>query len=437
MNERELARLMQSLEPDLMDKELREEMKELEIDMESIAKKSRQKLADAQGQPEKKRRRWSRTIAAAAASLVVVAGVGTVYAEEISDFMKSFLGQNTVYSTVRTGAAYYLDAPVSLGGDYRLEKAIFAENSLRIHVTIPKGGERPNTVNVGGKTYEAGGYAIDEDGTLLDLSFYDIPPQQQIEVMVDGEGYLVTLSAGDAVVSGGEILPSEGTAPAFVELGYRMTDKGLQILPAFTDPELRLISIGELETPDAQSRFENRKDDIISSSTGSGAKPLTATGGDGKSYTFTADPNSETPRVLFTSDLPAGQSATLKVPGLVAGYRENMGTFSTTIPANGQRKELSQEIDLGLQKMTLDTITRTSDTTAVLAFTLNTGDEESVRIHEADLFSQDVTSANTSWELEAGRCTMEITFDAGLESADFSVGYPYFYIEGNWELAIQ
>lgn len=93
------------------------------------------------------------------------------------------------------------------------------------------------------------------------------------------------------------------------------------------------------------------------------------------------------PITQFESQVPAGKEIELKIPSLIVGYEQNFANFNIAIPGLNEEKRIDREIDLKLQKIVLQSIKRTSATTAELKFALNTGDKAEVTVLEASLYS--------------------------------------------------
>jgi hypothetical protein len=131
MDEKQMARLISTIDNELFIQELDGVMDEmnLEIDMESIAEKARWKLRKEQQRVKLQRRK---ILAVIAASLVLVLGAGTVYAAEISAFIQSLLGKTGVYSTVVDGSAYYLESPIALEDGHSLTQVVLTEKELAL-----------------------------------------------------------------------------------------------------------------------------------------------------------------------------------------------------------------------------------------------------------------------------------------------------------------
>ncbi|AET67302.1 hypothetical protein Desor_1659 [Desulfosporosinus orientis DSM 765] len=141
------------------------------------------------------------------------------------------------------------------------------------------------------------------------------------------------------------------------------------------------------------------------------------------------------PVTQFESLAPADKEIELKVPSLLVGYEKDFGNFDVAIPGLNEEKRIDREIDLKLQKIVLQSIKRTSATTAELKFALNTGGATEVAVREAMVYSKDVQSGDSIWQDNV--CTMRISFDEKLKNAEFNVSWPCFVVNGNWNLIIK
>ncbi|MGC7873420.1 hypothetical protein ACPUYX_18100 [Desulfosporosinus sp. SYSU MS00001] len=179
--------------------------------------------------------------------------------------------------------------------------------------------------------------------------------------------------------------------------------------------------------------FKN-ENGITSGGTSSNTNPLLGYDKDKKVYTYTRAKNAVgSPVTQFESQVPADQEIDIKIPSLLVGYEKTLGHFEVPIPALNE--ENGQVIDLKLQKITLESIKRTSAATAELKFALKTGNTPGVTVQEADLYSKDVQSGDSIWQ--GDECTMRISFDEKLKGAKFDVNWPTFVINGNWTLKVK
>lgn len=440
MTENQMQALLQNLDNDLLTEELDELMSGMEIDLDSITKKAFTKLNKEQSKMKMKRKR---IYPIAAACLIMAIGASTAYAGEISGFVKSFFNQKVVYSTVADGSAYYLKSPMQLDKGSKLENVIFTKDKLEMNLTYPLKEDKLPEISVttqDGKLYKPGGYSYDND--QLSISFwneakqnYVFTPSQELKLMIGGKSYNIQLTGGASVVGSGEIIPAEKSNIDWVKVGYQKTTKGVQILTSFNDQDLKLESIGEPAQKTVTDTFKN-ENGITSGGTSAMTNPLLGYDKDNHVYTFTQAKNAVgRPITQFESQVPAGKEIDLKIPGLLVGYEKTLGHLEVPIPSLNEEKQIGQVIDLKLQKITLESIKRTSATTAELKFALNTGNTPGVTVREADLYSKDVQSGDSIWQ--GDECTMRINFDEKLKEAKFDVNWPTFVVNGNWTLKIK
>lgn len=426
MDEKTLGQIMSNLDSDLMKGELDAVMGNIDIDIDSISKKAHSKLRKEQKKTMKHRKHIAAIIAA---SLVVVCGVTTVYVSEISNFLKSLANRTGVYSTVVEGTTYYLESPVALGENQSLIQAMFRENVLNIRLVADTKNRPEVRVKVGGKEMEPGGFMGEEDG--MTLAFYDVSPTDKFDLIVAGKSYPITLAGSKSVVDDAEIIQAEPNSIDWVSMGYKKLPEGIQILTTFEDNKIQLRSLVIPEKDKVTQSFAANS----GNSQREEFQPLVGYDKDGKAYEYAYDPNDMgRPLTVFTSDAPANQAVKLQVPGIAVEYKKNV-KLDIPLPAVGKTESASQTIDLGLQKMTLQSVERTSDTTATVRFKLNTGERSDVRVWSASIDSRQATSGELLWE--NGTCTMQVTFKESANSLDVTVSSPSFFIDGNWIMNIQ
>lgn len=424
MNEKEMRGMMRNLDGEFLERELDVVMDGIEVDVESILDKSVAKL-----EKEQKKMKKSRWIPIVAAAVCVVVGTSAAYASEISDFVKSFFDQSTPYSTVVDGTAYYLEAPVKLSAGGTLNAALFASDQLELALDAEFTGIK---VNIGGTEYEAGGYSEGPKGK--ELYFYEIPAAPEFTLVLDGKSQTISLTRADSAVDNGEIQPESQTPVDWVNMGYKMTGGGVRIFTSFDDGKIQLVSIGCPEVEDVTGSFENRADGSMGSSTSPLPLPLYGYDVSGKAYEYATDPDDMgRPLTVFYSDAPSDENIILKIPSIVVGY-DKAHSLDISLPSVGETDSLGKDLDFGLESMRLDTVERTSGTTARLTFTLDTGSRQEVSFRNANLYSSDLNSGNMTWK--DGVCVMEIEFDSNLDSFALGMSYPTFVVDGDWELAL-
>jgi len=443
VTEKQIQALMQNLDNDLLAKELDDLMSDLEVDQDSITQKAFNKLNKEQLKVKRKRNRIYPIVAAC---LIMFIGVSNAYAGEISDFVRSFFNQRAIYSTVIDGSAYYLESPLQLDKESKLENVIFSKDKLEMNLSFSLTEDKLPEISVAaenGELYKPGGYGYNNN--RLFLSFwneaernYVFSPSKELKLMIGDKSYSIHLAEGASVVGNGEIKPAEQTDIGWVNVGYQKTNQGVQILTSFTDKDLKLIGIGELAQNTVTNMFKNEKD-MISGETYSMptmTKPLLGYDKDKNVYTYNQAENVVgIPITEFESQAPVDKEIELQIPSLLVGYEKNFGDIDVAIPGLNEEKRIGQEIDLKLQKISLESIKRTSATTAELKFALNTGDTEGVAVRAVNLYSKDVQRGDSTWQGDV--CTMRISFDEKLKDAKFNVGWPKFVVKGNWTLKIK
>ncbi|MEG6523634.1 hypothetical protein [Desulfotomaculum sp. 1211_IL3151] len=438
MNEKQIQMLMQNLDNDLLAKELDDLTSDLEVDLDSITQKAFNKLN--QERLKKKRKRFYPLVAAC---LITVIGISNAYAAEISDFVRSFFNQRAIYSTVIDGSAYYLESPLQLDKEVKLENVIFTKDKLDMNLTFSLIEDKLPEILVAtanGKIYKPGGYGYDNDRLLLSFwneveHNYMFSPTEELKLIIGEKSYSIHLTEGVPVVGSGEINPAEKTNIDWVKVGYKKIDQGVQILTSFTDNDLKLVAIGEPDQNTVTRIFKN-ENGITSSGTSSMTKPLLGYGKDKNVYTYNQAKDAVgRPVTQFETQDPADTEIELKIPSLLVGYEKDFGNIDVAIPELNEEKRIDREIDLKLQKITLQSIKRTSATTAELKFALNTGDKAEVAVREVSLYSKDVQSGDSVWQGDV--CTMGISFDGKLKNAQLNLSWPRFEVKGNWTLKIK
>ncbi|MDF3003960.1 MAG: hypothetical protein K0S22_432 [Oscillospiraceae bacterium] len=431
MTERQVWSFMQGLDDDLMENEWGHLMADIEVDVASISQKTHDKIRKQQ---EKVKSRRKKVWIFAAAAWCILVGTSTVYASEIMDFFKFFLNKAAIYSTVVEGQGYYLDTPVKLGDGGELRKVIFAGGKLELVLTLP-GGKQTANLSVradDGHRYTPAGYSHGPQG--VEASFNNISPSAKIYLTVDDKEYPVALTAGTPLVGSGEIIPAEENAIDWVHIGYRRVGHGVQIVTDMVDKNLNLVEIGAPKLEKVNSSFSNKDHGL--STTSSRTKPLIGVAKDGKTYEYVRN-SEETgrPLTVFTSNAPSDREIKLTVPSIIVDAPKELVKVRVNIPALNEKIGVDQEIDLGLQKMVLQSVKRTSETTAELKFALNTGDQSMVAIREAIVESADAQSGELLWENSS--CTMQLTFNKAPKTAELVFSWPSFVINGNWVLLIR
>jgi hypothetical protein len=261
-------------------------------------------------------------------------------------------------------------------------------------------------------------------------------PTDRFELILDGQSYPVVLTGADAVTDGGDVIEAEANPISWVSMGYKKIDgpdneNYIQILTTLDDAELLL-----------QSLVIPESDKVTKSFAGTGGNsqrepfmPLVGYDAQGNAYEYQYDPNDlGRPLTKFISDTASGKQITLKVPGIAVAYQKDFENFGIALPAVGEKKDVNREIDLTLQKMALESVERTSATTARLVFKLNTGDDNTVKIWSAGISGESLESGELLWE--NGACTADLTFAENETEINLRIGWPSFIVNGDWEMLI-
>ena len=380
MNETQIRSILLNLDSDLLDQELDILMDKIEIDVDSILTRSQAKLLEKKHEKMKK----IKLIPIVAAIVCLMAGTTIVYADDISDFLKSFLGKSTVYSTVVDETTYYLETPVDLDSGGKITSVMFTEKYLTMAISTDA---NEIAVSVGdGNEYKPQGYSNGPNGK--EFTFFELPLAQSIVVTLDEKEYSIHLSQSAPAVANGDIISAQPNSVDWINMGYKRTEKGVQIFTSFADQDLRLVRIGSPVNREVKDTFDNQTN--TSGSQLSSAKPIFGYDKKGNAYEYVYEKNPLAwPVTRFESDAPAMEEITLKIPEVIVGYNKVFEEISVDIPAVNSETHPNLEIDLEFQKMVLQNITRTSANTVKLEFVLNTGDARNVFIYQADMESAD------------------------------------------------
>ncbi len=450
MNEKEFIKLMQNVDVDLLEENTDELTEVIDIDMESITKKALDKL-----QKENIRMKKRKSYPVIAAALIAALSVSAVYASDISDFITSLFNKTEIYSTVVDGEAFFLDKPLKLDESTSLENLMFTKDDLSLNIKTNASPETVDSYDISimgkDKRYIPGGYGYDRNNNHT-LNFfnetddnYNFYPVRLITLNLNGKSYTVELSEGKSVVDANEIKEpikpvkdNNNKAPISIDwmkLGFKETEKGVQILTSFDDKELKLSAIGKPESETVTSMFDRAGG--ISSSTSNSTDPLIGYDKDNNTYTFDWDKDAVgRPVTIFESDAPDDKEIELKIPSITVYYdfKKEFPKHEIQIPELNQELTLNKEIDFNLQKMILKTIKRTSDTTAELTFELNTGDKKEVFLRNTIIDGENIKKFDCVWDESTAKITM--TFDKSLKNTQLSIYAPNFVIKGDWSLLL-
>ncbi len=446
MKDKDVFNLLNSIGEDLIDEKIDEIMnkKGESINVNAIKDKTMDKINEKQvkGKNFKKK-----TVVAVAIAATLT--LSTVYASEISDFIKSLSNKSVVYSTVVDGTAYYLPEEIKLNDDFTLLYVNLSDGLLEMTLMPNRDLTFKEVENLNisvvpkdnqGTSYSVGGYGYGNDGAI-ELRFmnagesnYNIKPFKDFDLIIDGKSYDISLEIADKLNTSNGLVESEVQTDGIMNIAGRKTNNdgktNIQLIAGFKDPELRLISFGEPTSSEYVDMFENNEDGTVSTSTAHDTKPIVAYDEENNSYELNEPKDAVgRPITMFETTADYDKNLSVELTKAIVGYEKEIDSLSIAIPDNG-KVEVDTELDFIIQKLNIKSIERASDDTAIIEFELNTGEDDSVSIIDIGAYSDDVVSAITT--INDNKGVMTIKFDENVSNVDFEFSYPSFLISGNW-----
>lgn len=443
MNEDKIIWILSRLDDDLAEKEVDKLMEGVDFDMESIKRKAVQKLARHNKKPHLRRR-----LAYAAAVCACFVCLNVVYADEISDTIKSFLNKTPVYSTMVDGKAYYLPQSLKLDDKTTIDSFMVAADRMELELTSDLSPEllcsmkivSPNDPDT---EYTLGGYSRDGDKKY---SFYlmnakenndQFKPSREFKLLVGGQTYAITLEEAKSL-DGTQKLAESGPNSKqidFVTVGANSIDQNgkqaVQLIASFKDQDMKLNAFGE--QLDKISRFTI--EDLGKTGTGPNLADIYATDEKGNKYKLEKPQDAKAiPFTTFITGAPKDTGLTVNVPALQARYEKKVGSFSIDIPKNGE-ENLNRELDLFAQKAVVQSVTRLSPSSAKLVMKLNTGDQKFVKIRSFSVYSEGIKKIDAEFNGDTAIMTLE--FNKPIDTADLEISWPEFEINGNWTINLK
>lgn len=457
MNEKDVMSVFNSMDEDLLNEKIDELLAEKgeSMDMDSIKEKAMRKLNEREN---KKKRIGKRALLGAA--LVATLAFTTVYADEITEALKSFFNKSTVYSTVVNGSAYYLSEEVRLNEEMTLTQVSVSKD--RLDMVIRTNGQLdPNTfddldITAVPRHNSEVMYAVGGLGGVGDdqysFSFYNateenyhIEPFDAFDLTLGEESYPIVLTEAEAVkvdeslsVGVSEIDAVE-EAPLIAHAAGTIVEKDgkkqIQLIPAFEDSDLRMSALGEPEASEFKFSFENTEDGgVLGFGTGAVTKPIMTYDYTDTAYALTVPEDTTGGYVtIFDIDSKAETPLTVKLPAILAHYEKEVASLTLPVPKEGEII-LNQELNLIIQQAIVKSVKRVSENTAVVELELNTGSDGSVTITDIGAYSADVAKADVL--VKGNTAVMTMTFDPALEEAAFRFSYPHYVIRGNWSIML-
>jgi len=383
-----------------------------------------------------------------AAVLLLFVSINTVYADNISQALRSLFGMTPVYSTTLEGKAYYLKNPVTLDKNLTIESFMVADGLMEMEFETDLGTKIFKHMKVVAKDGPSAQYFIEgvvEDPKNHYLFFFtneakDIKPAPAFDLIISGKTYSVALAEAKNLDTSG-ISPAEASNKInLVSVGAASTDKNgkqvVQFIATFSDNSLKLTALGDPVDKKVIANYEQKENGMIYCITEDKTHPLYAIDKSGAKYKLTAQTDTKAqPITIFETDASPGRPLTVKVPALLATYEKALGITKVSIPNNGE-KTLNQAVDLVAQKAVLKSAKRTSPTSAVLTFQLNTGANKNIAIRSFDISSGgSIKKYNAEFSGNKAVVTMEI--NRGTEVLELGIARPEFVMNGGWTINLK
>ncbi len=442
MNEDKLMQLLNSLDDDLVDKEIDKLLEGVEIDMKSINEQAHKKLNNQYKKANSRKRHFY-----LAAACLGILSVTTLYARDISEAIMSFFNKTPVYSTIVDGDAYYLKESCTLNEHLTIESIMVSEGKLDMELTSDLSLDKLGDIHIIAKdnpsiVYFPGGYSYEDN--KYSFSFmneteqnYNITPFKEFDFIIAGNTYEVSLDEAVSFDANSKIYTPD-TAKISVEgvnIGAKIIDSNgkvnIQLITSFEDEKLKLSRLGKPKEISSHGTFENLGErGTIGSSGSSEVEALYVLDEAGNHYTLDIPKDSKgRPVTLFETNAPKGKALTLKLPAIIASYHEQIDTLQVSIPKEGEIL-INKEIDFKIQKARVKSIKRTSPTSAEIEFELNTGLNDKINLRSFNFYSTNLQKITAKFN--SNKAVMTLVFDEKVAHADLEISYPYFVIDGDW-----
>lgn len=433
MNDKQMKKMLYSLDNDFLDEQIQITCQDLEIDIKSISQKAHTKLRKVE--PNMKKRKIVSFVAVCL--IAVVSVTTTVYGEEISKLFNSIFNKSYIDSVVVDGDGYYLEKPIELGKFGVLHNATFTQNALNIDVEYKEPYTQHDVqpiiyfVGADGQSSMSDGYSEkDLYGTstkVVQLGYHmKNAAKSVIKISIENEIFEISLKQADKVDIN-DIIAVNDTVDG-VHIGYRELNDDIQFVVGFDNPDLKLVSIGEPKDEKLNLVFENLGNGgTRGGGNAIGIHPLTAYDSSGNSYKFKHATDSNT---VFGSNVPNNTPVNIEIPSIIARISEQFGKANIKIPEIGQQIEMNEIMDFDLQKINMKSIKRTDATQAEIIFDMNIEDNKDVNIKIFDIYSTDIKS----YQLVClgNEAILTIQFDESCDKFGIIYGHPELEIKGNW-----
>lgn len=444
MNEDRMIAMLSNLDDDLIEREINHLMEGVEYDMESIKRKAHRKL-----EKYNKKAKFRKRLPYIAAVCACFICINAVYADEISQAVKSFFNKTPVYSTMVDGTAYYLNGTLVLEDNLVIDSFMVSDGRLEMACTSKLGIDVLKDIKIVPKgvaytQYVMGGYSEDGNNKYR-FSFvngkeenYNIKPFKAFDLVVGDKTYMVDLDLAKSLDSTQKLAAGEATASNIdmVTVGANSIEKngkqGVQLIASFKDKNMKLRAFGQPVNATVQTFLENLGQNIVIHGTGSQTEAIYGTDKSGAKHKLEvpADANAR-PITTFETDASKDSQLTINLPALLATYEKSIDSLEISIPKDGE-KIINRDIDMFAQKAKVKSIKRLSPKSAELVFQLNTGDEKNVSIRFFYVNGKDIKKISS--EFSGDKAIMTLEFDQDIDAVDLDISMPTFVINGNWTI---
>ncbi|PKM76563.1 MAG: hypothetical protein CVU90_11430 [Firmicutes bacterium HGW-Firmicutes-15] len=444
MNEDKMIVMLSNLDDDLIEKEIDNLMDGVECDMESINRKANQKL-----EKYNRKMKFRKILPYAAAVCLCFICINTVYADEISQALRSFFNKTPVYSTMVDGGAYYLKGSLVLDDNLAIDSFMVSEGRLDMELASKLGIEVLDDMKIIPKDvpdaqYVMGGYSEDGNNKYF-FSFMNgkennnnIKPFKAFDLLVGGKTYAVTLDEAKSLDRAQKLSASEATSNNIdmVTVGANSIEKNgkqaVQLIASFKNKDMKLSRFGQPVDTTVKNVVENVGNGIEATGTGSRTEDIYATDKSGTKYKLEVPADAKAaPVTTFETGASKDSQLTINLPALLATYQKSVDNFRVDIPKDGETI-LNHEVDLIAQKAVAKSIKRLSPKSAELVFQLNTGDEKYVGIRSFQVHDKDMKKISS--EFSGDTAVMTIEFDKAVDALDLEISWPSFVMNGNWTI---
>lgn len=444
MDDKKVADLLNSLDDDLINEQIDTMIHDIDIDYSSIRKKAVQKLKGKEVKIMKRKRRIPMAIAAC----LTILTVSTIFAEEISTFVKSYMDKSIVGSTVVEGDAYTLPETEVLEDGIEVTALYLWRDNLEMECVTKLDLEHLGKIEIrphnSQQVYEAGGYSREGDkyyfrfDNALEQNS-KIEPFKEFTLAIGGKEYPITLQGSmieiqeeaEVCVPKGNIEIEGLHLEALVE--EKDGEELLYVIPSLDD-NLVLFALGTPKAREFQDEIHFREDGIVSSSTPPELKPISYMNAEGLVKELIALPklshHASTVYRMPTDDV----IDKVLIDDAIVMDQEVSQTKVLSIPANGI-VEVNEDVDLTHNKLTIQTVERINDDTIQIKLMLNTGEDQGKKIMSLDCFSENVRDIVSAYNEDEVVMNVNLK-EAGQETVDLQFSYPILMMHGEWELEL-